>query len=95
MHMTTDDYLSPSQLGSMLTLIHLALKEVRVLAWSGGAEQAGDLADALCPIPLMIQKDRFDWQSLHDSLSKYQQKYPSKETGNYKRLFELIKESGK
>lgn len=58
-------------------MMHYAFLEIRLLGWSGKAEQASDLADAFHNLPHGMWRGDFSFQFFRDSfLSAYQTKYP-------------------
>jgi len=65
----------------------------RLLGWEGKAEQAADLADALCRLPLQMYDREFPWTHFERSLEDYQQRYPDRQpTLDYVRLLSHIRD---
>jgi hypothetical protein len=65
-------------------MIHHAFVEVRLLGWSGRAQQAADLADAFHNISIEMWSDDCSLQFFRDSfLGVYHRKYPERRTFDY------------
>lgn len=89
----SESSLTESQRKSLQIFLHTALKEIRVLAWTGKSDQAGDLADAIAPIPLMMTDEKFNWEGVYSSIFVYQQKYDDPSNGDYAKLLVIISNS--
>lgn len=76
--MTSTGQLTKRQQSNMSMVLHLALKEIRLLSWEQQWEQAADLADALVQMPLQIFSPDFDHHYHKEILKKYQEKYPQR-----------------
>ena len=88
-----DERPTSEQMASVGGLLHMALKEVRLLGWGGKAEQAADLADVVCKLPLRMCSGAFPWEHFEQSLGAYQQQYPDREPGlDYVRLLRHIRD---
>lgn len=84
-----------AQLESLGTLLHMVFKEIWLLGWDGNAEQAADLADAACQLPLRMHSEAFPWEAYEQSFKGYQERYPSRKPDlDYVRLLKKIETSG-
>ena len=87
-----DDHPTSEQLHALGGLLHMALKEMRLLGWDGQAEQAAELADALCQLPLRMHSREFRWEHFEQSLGAYQHRYPDRQPAlNYVQLLRHIR----
>lgn len=76
-------------------LLHIAFKEIRLLGWDGKAEQAAQLADAVCQLPLRMYSEAFQWEHYERSLRTYQERYPKRSPEmDYVRFLKQIEVSG-
>jgi len=74
--MPATEQLTRVQQSALGTLLHMALKEIRLLAWEQQWEQAADLADAVAQLPLRMFSPNFEWNHCRKALEKYQERYP-------------------
>jgi hypothetical protein len=76
-------------------MLHLALVEIRMLAGSGRAEQASDLADAFHNLPDEIWQSHFSVAFFRDAfLVPYYRKWPGHEPFDYLALLEEVRRVG-
>ncbi len=81
-----------AQLQSLLHLLANALLELRMLGWSGDAQQAGDLANALHTLPTALLTDSaYDWEDSLETLIGYEQRYHTKTMFRYAETVRTIR----
>ncbi|MBI5367873.1 MAG: hypothetical protein HZA54_12610 [Planctomycetes bacterium] len=68
-----------------------AFLEIRMLGWTGQAQQAADLADAFHNVPRGMWSDEFSLRFLRDAfLSPYQEKYAERSFDYVAKVDEII-----
>ncbi len=76
--------LNDAQRRKLGEMMHYAFIEMRLLGWSGKAEQAADLADAFHNLPRDMWSDDFNIEFFRDAfLQVYQRKYPDGRLRDY------------
>jgi hypothetical protein len=60
-------------------VLHIALIEIRHLAWTGRAQQAGDLADAVHNVSVFMFSARWRWDVAAQFLEAYYRKHPAED----------------
>ncbi len=88
----TPSDLTERQRDALGGLLHIAFKEIRLLSWDGKSEQAADLADAVCQIPLRMGRGRFAWDAYIQNLTGYQERYPGETILDYVAHLKRIRE---
>jgi hypothetical protein len=83
--------LTEAQRQKLCEMLYHAFIELRLLGWSGKAEQAADLADAFHNLPASLWKDDFSLRFFRDSfLGVYQRKYPEGRVRDYVAMLDEI-----
>lgn len=83
--------LSDAQRDKLCEMMYFAFLEIRLLAQTGKATQAGDLADAFHNLPKEMWSEGFSLEDFReDFLVGYQIKYPEQITRNYVALLDTV-----
>ena len=90
---TESEPLTRKQLQALGGLLQMAFKEIRILGWEGKSEQAADLADAVCQLPLRMFSCDFTWEHYERSLSDYQQRYQDRKGPDYLAFLKHIQQN--
>lgn len=85
--------LTGKQLQALGGLLQMVFKEIRILGWEGKSEQAADLADAVCQLPLRMFSRDFAWEHYERSLNDYQQRYPDRNGPDYLAFLKRIRQN--
>lgn len=87
----SDMRLSDAQRDKLCEMMYFAFLEIRLLAQTGKATQAGDLADAFHNLPKEMWSEGFSLEDFReDFLVGYQIKYPEQITRNYVALLDTV-----